>query len=90
MKAKRCPICGGKPIFKEYATPKFVAPDLWEMTETGLEPVLMSKLIECEDCGAIGTLVSISFDEVIKCWNEGHVMQYICKEPALEVEDEQS
>lgn len=82
MKAKQCPLCGGDPIFVEYATPQEKAPDLWEETKTGLEPFVLMKQIECRDCGARNCLVSISFDEVIKNWNEEHIVQLICREPA--------
>ena len=87
MKAKRCPLCGGKPVFMEYAVPRNKEPDLWEETENGLEPVFLTKLIMCGDCGALGTLASISCDETVKAWNEGHILEWICKEPVQEVED---
>ena len=82
MKAKLCPLCGGDPIFVEYAVPQGKEPDLWEETETGFEPVFLMKQIECKDCGARNCLVSISCDEVVKNWNEGHVIQLVCREPA--------
>ena len=88
MKAKRCPACGGKPVFMEYAVPKQKAPDLWEETENGLEPVLLTKLVVCGDCGAMGTLGSLSCDAAINSWNDGHILEWICKEPVHEVEDE--
>lgn len=82
MKAKPCPICGGDPIYVEYAIPKDKEPDLWEETEDGLEPVALMKQMECRDCGARGWLVSVSCIDVIKSWNEENIMQLICREPA--------
>lgn len=82
MKAKTCPLCGGDPIFVEYAVPQMISPDLWEETETGLEPFALMKQMECRDCGARGCLVALSCDEVTRNWNEGHIIQLICREPA--------
>ena len=48
MKAKCCTICGGDPIFVEYAVPQYKEPDLWEETEEGLEPIILLKQIECK------------------------------------------
>ena len=82
MKAKCCTICGGDPIFVEYAVPQYKEPDLWEETEEGLEPIILLKQIECKDCGARNCLLSISTDQVIRNWNEGHIVQLICRESA--------
>lgn len=86
MKAKRCPICGGKPRYVHYAVPRSVCPDAWEFTETGLEPMMTYKRIECEDCGA-STMTWLQCDELLELWNQERIMEFVYREPVLEVED---
>ena len=86
MKAKLCPICGGKPVFIHYAIPKKVCPDAWEETETGFEPLMTYKRIECENCKAT-TMYWNQCDELIQVWNERKIIEFITQEPIQEVAD---
>ena len=85
-KARRCPICGGKPRFVHYAAPRQQFPDAWEETETGLEPVLTYKRIECEDCMAT-TMWWMKCDELIDLWNREQILEFVFREAIQEVED---
>ena len=87
LKAKRCPVCGGKPKWKYYALPQFKYPDAWDFGEFGLEPVCLMKSIECEDCGTETRQLSISLDEAIMMWNDGNVFEFISREYVKDLED---
>ena len=88
MMAKRCPQCGGKPKYVYYAVPQDVDPDGWEFGEYGLEPTILFKRLECKDCGATTVHLSITCDQAIQIWNDGHVLQYIGNEDVSDVEPE--
>lgn len=88
MTAKRCPLCGGEPKYVYYAIPEADFPDGWEFGEYGLEPLILYKKLECKDCGATPTQLSILCDQAIETWNEGHVLQYIGNENVSDVEPE--
>ena len=88
MRAKRCPQCGGKPKYVYYAVPQDVDPSGWEFTEYGLEPLILFKRIECKDCGASTVHLSITCDQAVSVWNDGHILQYIGNEDVSDVEPE--
>lgn len=100
MKVKPCPICGiGKPRMVHFAPPLKIFPDNWEETEDCLfEPIVTSKYIECDNCGARTMYPYVSIDNAIDEWNYTRnytngkverigVMQYITDE-YLEVDDD--
>lgn len=70
-----------------YAAPRIQYPDAWEETETGLEPLLTYKRIECEDCGA-STMWWIHCGELITAWNKEQILELVWRELINEVEDE--
>ena len=88
MKAKRCPLCGGKPKFMHYAIPAYKHPDGWEETEDGPEPMILAKRLECTQCNATVPFLVLICDDAIKAWNEDNIVQFIQSEDVMEVEDE--
>ena len=62
MKAKRCPICGGKPKFVHYSIPGATKdPD-------GL--YILLKRLECSECGASVAQLVMTCDDAVNYWND--------------------
>ena len=81
MRAKRCPVCGGKPQYVHYAIP-------------GMTDGIWFKRLECIDCGATVPHLVMVCDDAIKYWNDinpdtgkRYVLQRIVTEPVREVEE---
>nr|DAJ24998.1 MAG TPA: restriction alleviation protein [Caudoviricetes sp.] len=85
MKAKRCPVCGGKPKYVHYSIPGATKdPD-------GL--YILFKRLECEKCGATVASLVLTCDDAVEYWNsltkEGKrvVLERVMEEPCRDVED---
>ena len=85
MKAKRCPVCGGKPKYVHYSIPGAIKdPD-------GI--YILLKRLECEECGATVASLSLTLDDAVEYWNrinkEGKrvVFERVGEEPCRDVED---
>ena len=84
MKAKRCPVCGGKPKYVYYSIPG--------ATKTQMEYILPKRL-ECEKCGATVANLVLTCDDAVEYWNslnkEGKrvVLERVGEEPCRYVED---
>ena len=82
MKAKRCPICGGKPQYVHYAIPV--------MSEG-----ILFKRLECCDCGATVPHLMVACDDAIEYWNDINpgtgkpqwILTRVMTEPVREVEE---
>lgn len=84
MKAKRCPICNGKPHYVHYAIPGSTKdPD-------GI--YILFKRLECEKCGATVAQLVLTCDDAIQYWNSTNengmrvVLEKIMIEPCSDVE----
>lgn len=84
MKAKSCPLCGGKPQFVYYAIPEYKYPNAWQYEEGELVPMILYKRIECTECKATNSSLVLSCDEAVKMWNNESIIQLISTEPAGE------
>lgn len=87
MKAKRCPVCGGKPKCVYYLSIP------WKTTNLGYVYAIFNKL-ECEKCGATAPNFALSYDEAVMDWNcintgrEKLFLKRVGEEPCIDVEDE--
>lgn len=85
MKAKRCPVCGGKPKFVHYSIPGTTKdPD-------GI--YILLKRLECEKCGATVANLTLTCDDAVRYWNDTNeygnrlVLERVGVEPCMDVEE---
>ena len=88
MKAKRCPICGGKPQYVHYSIPGATSdPDCL---------YILLKRLECSKCGASVAQLVMTCDDAVKYWNDinpetgsRYVLEKTGTELCSDVEEEQ-
>ena len=86
MVVKRCPLCGGRPVFINYVLPYDKHPQ--RIDKKHIKDYFKNR-VECEDCHASTTEFFVSLEDAVDCWNKGRIFQLFSIGNPREVEPEE-